>query len=99
MKYTIHETDCLAPHRLAIVPYIMEILLEGGEYDKGLAKATDIEAALDACDNKISQAELTVLREILNKVLKGDAVTVADTTAAEAAMLRRGGRGEGRGCA
>lgn len=36
---------------------------------------------------------------LFDLVLKGDAVTVADTTVAEAAMLRRGGRGEGRGCA
>lgn len=64
------------------------------------AKASDIEAALDACDDKTSQAELIDLRKILDEVLKGDAITIDDMTATEAAMLRRGGRGvEGRGCA
>lgn len=71
-------------HRLE--PYIKEILLEGGEYDRGLANAIEFEAALDAFDNKASQAELIGLRKTLNKVLKGDEITKDDMAAVEAAV-------------
>lgn len=71
-------------HRLG--PYIKEILLEGGEYDRDLANAIENEASLDAFDNKASQAELIGLRKTLNKVLKGDEITNDDMAAVEAAV-------------
>ncbi|CAD6587752.1 MAG: hypothetical protein ASARMPREDX12_002992 [Alectoria sarmentosa] len=52
-------------HRLG--PYIKEILLEGGDYDRDLANVIENEASLDAFDNKTSQAELIGLRKTLTR--------------------------------
>ena len=66
--------------------YMKEMLLADDEYDPRLATAADVEAALDACDDEISPAELTALRKIFNEVSKGEAITNNDLIAAEAAL-------------
>ena len=80
LNKTLVEEAC--DHRLG--KYMKEILLEGSEYDNGRGSAADVEAALNACDDETSPAELTTLREIFNEVSKGDAITINEMIAAEA---------------